>query len=217
MHKVASGETLQQIVNQYNDITVEAALAYRPNAIVDAASLEAGSFVLLVDATRKPPPPPPPVIVTTDPNGGETAPPFAGLGPEASGGLFSSPLNSYLGVSDAFGTGRGAGRIHEGIDLDLYNMHRSPIFSACDGRVTRVEYLTYSYGYHVVVDCGDGWTTLYAHMSQIDVVVGQSVGQGAALGYSGTTGFTTGEHLHFEIRSYGTPVNPAQYISFHGY
>jgi murein DD-endopeptidase MepM/ murein hydrolase activator NlpD len=43
------------------------------------------------------------------------------------------------------------------------------------------------------------------------------VGQGEAMGYSGTTGFTTGEHLHFEIRSYGTPVNPRQYIDFHGY
>jgi murein DD-endopeptidase MepM/ murein hydrolase activator NlpD len=49
------------------------------------------------------------------------------------------------------------------------------------------------------------------------VVLGQAVGQGQALGYSGVTGFTTGEHLHFEIRSYGTPVNPAQYIDFHGY
>jgi murein DD-endopeptidase MepM/ murein hydrolase activator NlpD len=214
MHKVSGGETLREIVAQYDNITLEDALAYRANGIVDAANLEAGSYVLLVGATRKPPPPP---VITTNPNGGETAPPFTGLGPPASGGLFSSPLLEYLGISDAFGTERGAGRIHEGIDLDLANFHRSPIFAACAGTVSRAEYLTYSYGYHVIVDCGDGWTTLYAHMSQIDVVLGQAVGQREALGYSGVTGFTTGEHLHFEIRSYGTPVNPAQYIDFHGY
>jgi murein DD-endopeptidase MepM/ murein hydrolase activator NlpD len=212
MHKVASGESLQEIVDQYDNITVAEALAYRANGIVDAASLEAGSFVLLVGATRKPPPPPPPA-----PAGSPSQPAFAGAGPPASGGLFSSPLNAYLGISDPFGSDRGYNRIHEGIDLDLAGYYHSPIFAACSGTVARAEYLTYSYGYHVIVDCGDGWTTLYAHMSQIDVVPGQSVGQGEALGYSGVTGFTTGEHLHFEIRSYGTPVNPEQYIPFHGY
>ena len=88
------------------------------------------------------------------------------------------------------------------------------MFSACDGTVVRTEWLTYSYGYHVIVDCGEGFTTLYAHFSQIDVVEGQVVTQGTPLGYSGVTGFTTGEHLHFEIRYDGAPVNPAQYIGF---
>jgi murein DD-endopeptidase MepM/ murein hydrolase activator NlpD len=216
MHKVAAGETLQEIVDQYDNITLETALAFRANAIVDAANIEAGRYVLLPDATRKPPPPPPPAPVSPG-GGGSPQPPAAGLGPPASGGLFSSPLNAYNGVSDEFGTGRGFGRIHEGIDLDLYSYRNSVIYSACSGTVSRVEYLTYSYGYYVVVDCGGGWTTLYAHMSQIDVVPGQSIGQSEPLGYSGVTGFTTGEHLHFEIRSFGTPVNPAQYISFHGY
>ncbi|MEX2080619.1 MAG: M23 family metallopeptidase, partial [Dehalococcoidia bacterium] len=80
--------------------------------------------------------------------------------------------------------------------------------------VTRVEYLTYSYGYHVVVDCGDGWTTLYAHMSEIHVYAGQGVNQGTQLGNSGVTGFTTGEHLHFEIRYFGAPLDPALYLPF---
>jgi len=210
MHKVGSGETLSSIVDQYDDITLDQALAFRANSIADPSSLEPGSFVLLPGATRKPPPV---VIPEPDPVTGET-PAFEGVGPQASGGLFSSPLLAYNGVSDSFGVGRGAGRIHEGIDLDLYGHWNSPIFAACSGTVSRVEYLTYSYGYHVIIDCGDGWTTLYAHMSQIDVVPGQYVGQGEALGYSGLTGFTTGEHLHFEIRTYGQPVNPAQYIPF---
>jgi murein DD-endopeptidase MepM/ murein hydrolase activator NlpD len=117
-------------------------------------------------------------------------------------------------VSDPFGTGRGAGRIHEGIDLDLFGYGPVNIFSACDGVVSRVEYLTYSYGYHVVVDCGDGWTTLYAHMSDIWVSPGQYVGAGTILGLTGLTGYTTGHHLHFEIRHFGGPVDPAIYLGF---
>ncbi|MDZ7729117.1 MAG: M23 family metallopeptidase [Dehalococcoidia bacterium] len=117
-------------------------------------------------------------------------------------------------MSDEFGVYRGPNNIHAGIDLDLFGMPNSPIYSACAGVVTRVEYLTYSYGYHVVVNCGGGFTTLYAHFSQIDVTVGQQVGQGSLLGYSGLTGYTTGEHLHFEIRHNGAPVNPRNYINF---
>ncbi len=218
MHKVGSGETLSSIVGQYDNITLEAALAFRANYISDPENLEPGSYVLLPGATLKPPPPPPPAPVDSgNGNSGGGSPVFTGEGPAASGGLFSMPLNAYNGVSDPFGSDRGEGRYHTGIDLDLYSYHHSPIFAACTGTVSRVEYLTYSYGYHVIIDCGGGFSTLYAHMSQIDVVEGQSVSQGDALGYSGLTGFTTGEHLHFEIRFQGQPVNPAQYMSFHGY
>jgi len=124
------------------------------------------------------------------------------------------PLASWRGVSDPFGSDRGGGTIHTGIDLDLFGRHHSNIFSACDGVVQKTEYLTYSYGYHVIVDCGDGWSTLYAHMDQISVSPGQRVIKGTILGVSGLTGFTTGEHLHFEIRFQGAPVNPALYLGF---
>lgn len=222
MHKVAQGETVESIVAQYDNITVGGALGYRPNALKSASEvLEVGRFVLLPGATVKPPPPPPPppppVVVVVPPSAPVTGGGGVATAPPASGGRFSHPLGRYLGVSDPFGTNRGVGRIHEGIDLDLYGMWNSPIFSSCVGTVSRVEYLTYSYGYHVIVDCGDGWTTLYAHMSEIHVTPGQSVSQGTQLGLSGVTGFTTGEHLHFEIRLNGGPVDPANYMSFHGY
>ncbi len=223
MHKVALGETVDSVVAQYDNITSEQALGYRPNALRDQAEvLEAGRFVLLPGATRKPPPPPPPppqpVIVVPPPASGSSDGGGGSItAPAPSGGRFSQPLARYRGVSDHFGVNRGVGRIHEGIDLDLYGLWNSPIFSSCSGRVSKVEYLTYSYGYHVIVDCGDGWTTLYAHMSEIYVTPGQNVGQGTQLGLSGVTGFTTGEHLHFEIRYNGAPVNPANYLTFHGY
>jgi len=216
LHKVAFGETLSDIVGQYDNITLDTARGFRPNAINDPDSLEPGSFVMLPGATVKPPPPPPPapapVAAPVSPGGGG-----GGLdipAPPSSGGRFSNPLGAYLTVSDEFGTYRGGSSYHTGIDLDLYGYWSSPIYSACNGTVVRTEWLTYSYGYYVVVDCGDGWTTLYAHMSQIDVSVGQQVFQGSMLGLSGVTGFTTGEHLHFEIRYFGAPVNPAEYIAF---
>jgi murein DD-endopeptidase MepM/ murein hydrolase activator NlpD len=214
LHKVASGETLAEIVDQYDNITLTDAINFRANAIADPDNLEPGSFVLLPDATRKPPPPPPPPPPTSSSGGSTPAEPYAGQGPAASGGKFSSPLLAYSAISDPFGVDRGYNRIHEGIDLDLYGFPHSPVFSACEGTVVRTEWLTYSYGYYVVVDCGEGFTTLYAHFSQIDVVEGQPVAQGAPLGYSGSTGFSTGEHLHFEIRFEGAPLNPTQYIGF---
>ena len=95
-------------------------------------------------------------------------------------------------MSDPFGVSRGGGSYHTGIDLDMYGFAFSPIFSVCDGVVISTEYLTYSYGYHVIVDCGDGWTTLYAHMSQINVSPGQRVSAGSTLGMTGLTGLKLG-------------------------
>lgn len=212
LYKVALGDTVASIVDQYDNITADQVTDYRPNAITDPANLEAGRYLLLIGAKLKPPPPPPPpppAVPAPAPGDGGGSP------PPSSGGRFSLPLSRWLRVSDWFGTPRGGGTYHTGIDLDLYGMWASPVYSACDGVVTRTEWLTYSYGYYVVVDCGDGWTTLYAHFSYIGVSVGQYVSQGTQLGRSGSTGFSTGEHLHFEIRLWGAPVDPAAYLPFY--
>jgi murein DD-endopeptidase MepM/ murein hydrolase activator NlpD len=209
LYKVGHGDTVDKIVAQFDNITTATVLEYRPNAITDPKSLETGRYVLLPGATVKPPPPPPPEPKLAPRPTGASGPP-----PPNSGGRFSYPLNNWLRVSDPFGTNRGGGTYHTGIDLDLFGRHHSPIYSACNGVVARTEYLTYSYGYHVIVDCGDGWTTLYAHMDAIMVTPGQKVTQGTQLGISGLTGFTTGEHLHFEIRLNGAYLNPAAYLAF---
>ncbi len=70
------------------------------------------------------------------------------------------------------------------------------------------------YGNHVYVDCGEGQETLYAHLSRIDVEAGEQVGNETVLGVSGNTGFSTSEHLHFEIISNGMRVNPEHYLDF---
>ena len=68
------------------------------------------------------------------------------------------------------------------------------------------------YGNRVMVDHGNGYLTLYAHMSKISVKVGQSVKRGDVLGSMGSTGRSTGVHLHFEIRTSGGNVNPFDYL-----
>ncbi|MBA4181220.1 MAG: hypothetical protein C0506_11580 [Anaerolinea sp.] len=211
LYKVGYGDTIDSIVNQFDNISTSAVMDYKPNAIENPKQLEQGKYLLLVGATKKPPPPPPP----TRPASSGSSINGSGAPRATAGGRFSAfPLAGWLGVSDPFGSDRGSGRIHEGIDLDLFGRHHSTVFSACNGTVAKTEYLTYSYGYHVIVDCGDRWTTLYAHLDQINVSPGQLVAAGAPLGVSGVTGFTTGEHLHFEIRLNGAPVNPADYIGF---
>lgn len=217
LYKVTgSGDTsVAAIVKQFDNITADTVIDYKPNAIADASSLKTGDLVLLPGATVKPPPPPPPPPPRQ--SGSGAPPPGTGAPAPGSNGRFSYPLAKWAGVSDAFGTSRGGGSYHTGIDLDLHGFHDSPIYSACDGTVTTTEYLTYSYGYHVIVNCGDGWTTLYAHMSTILASPGQRVSAGTQLGISGVTGFTTGEHLHFEIRFNGGYVDPANYLFFHGY
>jgi murein DD-endopeptidase MepM/ murein hydrolase activator NlpD len=69
------------------------------------------------------------------------------------------------------------------------------------------------YGNAVVVNHGGGMATLYAHQSQIAASVGQQVAAGDVIGYVGSTGMSTGPHLHFEVRLSGNPVDPAPYLS----
>ena len=213
LHKVSSGDTVAKVVAQYDNVTVNTVLAYRPNNIQNANLLEEGRFILLPDAVLKPPPPPPPPAAPP----GEPAGPGRPEQPPAptGGGRFATlPLAGWSGISDPFGVPRGGGTYHTGIDLDMYGRPYSPTFSVCDGLVSKTEYLTYSYGYHVIVDCGGGWTTLYAHLSSISVSPGQRVAAGSPVGMTGNTGFSTGHHLHFEIRFEGGFLNPALYLPF---
>ena len=100
-------------------------------------------------------------------------------------------------------------RGHTGVDMQGTGM---PVKAANSGVVTAVIYKKYSYGHHVIVDHGNGVSTLYAHLSTINVSVGQRVSTGQQIAVSGATGNVTGPHLHFEIRINGKPINPTPYI-----
>jgi murein DD-endopeptidase MepM/ murein hydrolase activator NlpD len=107
------------------------------------------------------------------------------------------------------GFGQRWGRMHEGIDIAAGA--GTPIAAAAAGTVI-VAGWNGGYGNMVVVDHGGGISTGYAHLSSISVSVGQSVGQGTVVGGMGTTGSSTGVHLHFEVRINGAATNPLGYL-----
>jgi len=87
----------------------------------------------------------------------------------------------------------------------------SDIYATGLGKVKRVTKKRYGYGYHVIVDHGYGYETLYAHMSEIKVRVGQKVQRGDIIGLVGNTGKSTAPHLHYEVRKDGRAINPVNY------
>ena len=100
-------------------------------------------------------------------------------------------------------------RLHAGVDLAAPG--GSPIVAAMSGRVILARAGS-GYGNYIIVDHGNGYATLYAHCSKLLVKKGQSVSRGQKIAKVGSTGASTGNHLHFEVRVKGTPVNPAPYI-----
>ncbi len=101
------------------------------------------------------------------------------------------------------------GRLHTGIDIDAPT--GTPYVAALSGTVIAAQW-DGGYGKMILVDHGNGVVTRYAHSSAFLVSVGQHVSQGQPIGRVGTTGNTTGPHLHFEIILNGTPVNPLNYL-----
>ena len=101
------------------------------------------------------------------------------------------------------------GRLHAGIDIGAPN--GTPIRAAKGGEVITAGSMG-GYGNCVIIDHGGGFTTLYAHMSRIGTSDGASVSQGQVIGYVGSTGHSTGNHLHFETRVNGSPQNPRRYL-----
>ena len=100
-----------------------------------------------------------------------------------------------------------------GIDVDLYSQPNGPIAAAAAGTVTFAGGNSCcSYGLYVTIDHGNGLSTLYAHMSKLNVTTGQKVTKGQVLGAGGRTGYATGNHLHFEVRKDGKVVNPLSYL-----
>ena len=87
------------------------------------------------------------------------------------------------------------------------------IYAAASGTVVKVVWGKTGYGYYVIIDHGDGIQTLYGHNSNLYVKVGQYVNQGDVIAAMGSTGNSTGNHCHFEIRMNGVAVNPAKYVS----
>lgn len=123
------------------------------------------------------------------------------------------PLKGNFDTSSRFGLRRnpfgGGYEFHNG--LDFKGPYGAPIFSTAPGVVEQAGF-SRGYGYHVIVDHGYGYRTLYAHMSKIEVSAGDTIDRDRVLGYLGNTGRSTGPHLHYTIYRRGTAVNPEGYL-----
>ncbi len=148
--------------------------------------------------------------------GAEPALVFGAASPLAADGLFSYPLASWGGVTDRFGIPRVRGKVHTGLDLGL--SEPVTVYAACDGVVTVAAQSEIAegegYGKYIVIQCDRDWSTLYAHLSRTAVEIGQEVVKGWPIALSGSTGFSTGQHLHFEIRYRGVFTDPVRYLNF---
>ncbi len=191
VHKVREGETVYSIAKKYKT-EAQKIVNFPFNDFTDL-----NTFALSVGQT----------LVVPDGVMPEAAPiaprPFA-AGPLSAGGSgqFAWPAVGMLSQSPVW--------YH--MAFDIANPSAPPITAAGAGTVISVQYLTYGYGRHAIIDNGDGLSTLYAHMSEIYVKAGDSVSRGQVIGKMGSTGRSTGTHLHFEVRRNGTPVNPTSFL-----
>ena len=148
-------------------------------------------------------------LATSRPSGTETNP--SNQSPNAAGWI--KPLKNYT-ITSGFGNRvhpvLGYERFHEGVDMSAYT--NTPIYAARGGKVTVASYQDGGAGYYVNINHGDGFSSIYMHMTRYIVSAGQYVNQGQVIGYVGSTGLSTGPHLHFGIAKNGSYENPMKYI-----
>lgn len=118
---------------------------------------------------------------------------------------YTKNITSYYGPR--------SGGYHYGIDIAWPGVCGTEILASKAGRVEKVSLGNTGYGNHVIINHGDGTQTLYAHCKSVNVSVNQNINQGDIIAFVGTTGQSTGPHLHFEVRVNGVKKNPLNYIS----
>jgi peptidoglycan hydrolase-like protein with peptidoglycan-binding domain len=124
-------------------------------------------------------------------------------------GQFYRPVAGPIG--DGFGAPRAGGRKHAGIDFTVG--YGTRVGAAAAGTTIFAGWNNGGYGNLVVIQHETGYTTWYAHLQQITSWVGERVSPGTRIGYVGSTGYSTGPHLHFELRRWNTPIDPLPYLS----
>jgi Peptidase family M23/Putative peptidoglycan binding domain len=132
-----------------------------------------------------------------------------GSGAPSGPGRFLRPVPGPIG--DGFGAPRPGGRRHQGVDFPV--AYGTRVGAAAPGTTIFAAHNYGGYGNLVVIQHALGYTTWYAHLARITSWVGERMVGGTRLGYVGSTGYSTGPHLHFEVRRYNTPVNPVPLLS----
>lgn len=126
------------------------------------------------------------------------------------GGTWRWPAPGYTTISSKFGWRSWSNSYHKGIDIAAPT--GANIIASNAGTVITSSYDASGYGNYVIVNHGGGYMTVYGHLSARYVSVGDSVGRGTVIGLCGSTGRSTGPHLHFEIRVNGVAQNPLNYL-----
>ncbi len=189
VHKVRAGETIYSLAKYYKtDAQKILNFPFNDFADLDTFALNIGQSLIIPD----------------------------GVMPEARPIATSMPAKEYAG-----GTGELIWPVGGSITqrpvwyhmaLDIADPAAPGIAAASSGKVILVERQRYAYGWHIIVDHGNGLSTLYAHLSDIYVEVGQDISRGQIIGKMGSTGRSTGTHLHFEVRKNGVAVNPFSFL-----
>jgi murein DD-endopeptidase MepM/ murein hydrolase activator NlpD len=201
LHVVKEGETLEAIAQKYN-VSPEAIRNAEWNGLQDGGEPQVGQVLIVPGGTR-------PFAGWTPPRqayvvaGGKRLPSGACPSvqvPPLGTGSFIWPVNSR------WRSGYDFTAYHPGVDFA--GRLGDPVYAADAGTVVYAGWSTVGYGNLIVLDHGNGYQTYYAHLSAIFVGCGQQVAKGATIGLVGSTGRSTGPHLHFEIRGPGGFVNP---------
>ncbi|HEY5625749.1 MAG TPA: peptidoglycan DD-metalloendopeptidase family protein [Dehalococcoidia bacterium] len=211
VYDVRLGDTINALATKY-DIDPDDVVSFAPNELASADHIIEGSVLLLPGAVPPPPPPPPPAPapVPAPLDAPSQGPVPAGIAPAAGSAVVTSvgfiwPVNGTLWG----GFGPRWGSFHKGIDIGA-NAGTAVVASA-SGQVVLSTYSDNGYGSYIIVQHADGSETLYAHLSERYVVLGQFVSQGEVIGAVGCSGWCTGNHLHFEVYAGGV-VDPLAYL-----
>ncbi|MFA6042286.1 MAG: M23 family metallopeptidase [Patescibacteria group bacterium] len=198
-HTVKKGDTVASIAKKYKT-DEEKILSF--NRLASADALNEGEEILVPGGSLEVAPTPQPTTSTASPQRTLAiikVPPAA----RVSGKRMQWPtaghrINQYFKFR------------HTGLDID--GDYSSPIYAADSGVVESVIYARYGYGFHIIINHGGGRETLYGHASKIFVKPGQSVRRGQSIAMVGSTGRSTGTHLHFEVIVNGAKRNPLSYL-----
>ena len=189
-HKVSKGDTVYSIAKKY-DTSPQAVVDFPFNAFVNDETFELaiGQIVIVPDGVK--------------PKEAQSSPRIRQITPDAgtvvASGSFVWPTSGTITQNFYW--------YHKGIDIA--NRAAPDVLAADSGKVVSAGWLDgYGYGNRVIIDHGNGYRTLYAHLQKIYVIPGQTVARGSAVGKMGSTGRSTGTHLHFEVTRNGSSLNP---------
>ncbi|MBN1162571.1 peptidoglycan DD-metalloendopeptidase family protein [Patescibacteria group bacterium] len=198
VHKVEKGDTLTSIAEKY-DVPVQAVADF--NYILDTSKLALGTELVIPGA--KVPEPVKPYI-----------PPTVAVAPTFGSGEAIPSRNFCVWPTTVRLISQYFTWYHNGVDITTPSgSPMPPLFSCRDGVIVRAGWDPFGLGLHVRIDHGDGYETVYGHMSSLNVKYGEKVSRGQIIGWMGNTGNSTGPHVHFMVKYNGVPQNPQNYTN----